>query len=115
MGIQTAAERIRPIVAKGKVGRDDASGLMELMADLKAVLNESTYARVEDQLDQQDIIREIVMAKVPHMADKFYEKEAKKMKKDKRFRFKYQDLVSEIADRAQVLKLQGKNAPKART
>ena len=107
--IQTAAERIRPIVAKGKVGKNDVSGLMELMAELKATFNESKYSGVEGQLDQQDIIREVIMAKVPHMADKFYEKEARKMKKDKRFKFKFQDLISEVADRAQVLKLQGKN------
>ena len=47
------------------------------------------------------------------MADKFYEKEAKRMEKDKRFKFKFQDLINEIADRAQVLKLQGKNTGKA--
>ena len=34
------------------------------------------------------------------------------MKKDRKFRFKFQDLISEIADRAQVLKLQGKNTVK---
>ena len=34
------------------------------------------------------------------------------MKKDKRFRFKFQDLINEVAERAQVLKLQGKNNPK---
>ena len=55
------------------------------------------------------------MAKVPHMADRFYEKEAKRMKKDKRFKFKFQDLINEVADRAQVLKLQGKNTLKGTT
>ena len=49
------------------------------------------------------------------MADRFYEKEAKKMKKDKRFKFKFQDLINEVADRAQVLKLQGKNTSKTLT
>ena len=37
------------------------------------------------------------------------------MKKDKRFKFKFQDLIDEVADRAQVLKLQGKNSAKSQT
>ena len=113
--IKTAEERIRPIIAKGKIGRDDVAALMELMADMRAILNEAKFAGVGTQLDKQSIIREVVMAKVPHMADKFYEKEAKRMKKDKRFKFKFHDLISEVADRAQVLKLQGKNAVKPQT
>ena len=113
--IQTAAERIKPITAKAKIAKDDVTALMELMADLRAVLNESRFAGVDGELDQQVIIRDVVMSRVPHMADRFYEKEAKRMKKDKKFKFKFQDLISEIADRAQVLKLQGKNNLKPQT
>ena len=80
--IQTAAERIKPIVEKGKIGKDDVTGLMGLMADLRATLNESKYAGVGEQLDQPEIIRELVMTKVPHMADKFYEKEARKKQRE---------------------------------
>merc|ERR1712228_647921 len=61
--VKTAAERIKPIVAKGKVAKDDVAALMELMADLKATLNQSKYAGVDGELDQQVIIRELVMAK----------------------------------------------------
>ena len=49
------------------------------------------------------------------MADRFYEKEAKRMKREKSFRFKFQDLISEVADRAQVLQLQGKSVTKQQT
>ena len=49
--IKTAAERIRPIVAKGKVNKEDLSGMMALMAETKAILNEATYAGNEEQLD----------------------------------------------------------------
>ena len=82
------------------------TALMELMADLRVVLNESKFVGVEEQLDQQVIIRDLVMA------NRFYEKEAKKTKKDKRFKFKFQDLINKVADRAQVLKLQGMNMAK---
>ena len=54
------------------------------------------------------------MAKVPHMANRFYEKEAKKMK-DKKFKFEFQDMINEVADRAHVLKLQGKNTLRPQT
>ena len=52
------------------------------------------------------------MANVPFMADKFYEKETKKRKKDSKFRYKFQDLIDAVSDRAQVLKAQGKNVVK---
>ena len=63
-------------------------------------------------MDRESIIRQVVMANVPFMADKFYEKETKKRKKDGKFRYKFQDLIDAVSDRAQVLKAQGKNVTK---
>ena len=110
--ILTAEERIAPIVARGKVNRDSLSGLMELMAELRSVLNESRLVGAEDQLDREAIIRQVVMANVPFMADRFYEKETKKRKKDSKFQYKFKDMIEAISDRAQVLKAQGKNVSK---
>ena len=46
------------------------------------------------------------------MADKFYEKETKKRRKDGKFQSKFQDVIDAVSDRAQVLKAQGKNVIK---
>ena len=50
------------------------------------------------------------MGKIPYAADAFYEKEAKQKRKDHLFRFKFEDLMIKVEERAQILKAQGKSA-----
>ena len=106
--IQTAAERIQPIIASGKVDKNDLEGHLNLLADLGGVRSYAKIAGVEEQLSRVDIIRDLVMAKVPYAADEFYSKEAKEKRKNPHFRYNFNDLFWKIEERAQVLKAQGK-------
>ena len=81
---------------------------MDLLADLSNLMNQSKIAGVLDQLNRADIVRDLVMAKVPYAADDFYGKEAKQKMKDPLFRFKFEDLMIKVEERAQILKAQGK-------
>ena len=62
---------------------------------------------MERQLDRPEIIRDIVMGRIPYMADDFYTKEGKKRVKDPVFRMKFKDLLGMITLRAGTLKAQG--------
>ena len=110
LNILTAAERIQPLIKKGKIEKDDVDGLINLMSDLKKIANEARIAGMAKELDRVDIVREVVVGKLPFMADEFYKKEAKKKKKDAAFRMKFQDVVDEVMERAQILKAQGKTS-----
>ena len=61
-------------------------------------------------MDRASIVRDLVMGKIPYAADGFYEKEAKQKRKDPLFRFKFEDLMIKVEERAQILKAQGKSA-----
>ena len=62
---------------------------------------------MERQLDMPEIVRDIVMGRIPYMADDFYTKEGKKRVKDPVFRMKFKDLLEMIILRAGTLKAQG--------
>ena len=66
-----AEERVKPIVAKGKIGKDDVDAHLMLMAELKSIQRAAKVDKVTDQLDRGDIVREIVNAKVPFMSELF--------------------------------------------
>ena len=107
--IQTAAERIRPIVSTGKIDKNDLEAHLNLLADLGGIRSHAKIAGVEAHLDRDDIVREVVMAKIPYAADEFYSKEAKaKKKKNSTFRFTFDHIIEKVEERAQVLKAQGK-------
>ena len=52
--IQTAAERIRPLLTKGRINKDDIDGLIELMSDLLAIKTQLKGEGMEGDLDWQD-------------------------------------------------------------
>ena len=53
-----------------------------LMAELKTLWREAEEDDMERQLDRPEIVRDIVMGRIPYMADDFYTKEGKKRVKD---------------------------------
>jgi hypothetical protein len=106
--ILTAAERIQPILISGKIEKNDLEAHLNLMADLSGIKNHAKIAGVEEQLDRVDIVRDLVMAKIPYAADEFYSKEAKEKRKNPKFRYNFQNLIDRVEERAQVLKAQGK-------
>ena len=52
--VETVAERIKPILAKGKIDRDDVDALIDLQSDLLAVQTQSQNAGMAQELDRQD-------------------------------------------------------------
>merc|ERR1712002_1399177 len=54
--IQTAAERIKPLLAKGRINKDDIDGLIELMSELLAINTQLKGEGMEGDLDRQDLI-----------------------------------------------------------
>ena len=108
--ILTAAERIQPLIKKGEIEKDDVDGLINLMSDLKKIANEARIAGMARELDRADIVRDLMLGKVPFMADEFYKKEARKKRKEPTFRMKFQDVVDVVLERAQILKAQGKTS-----
>ena len=105
--VETAAERIKPILAKGKLDKDDVDGLIDLQSDLLAIHTQTRNAGMEKELDRQDIIRDIVNKRLPFMSDEFYRTETKRQKKDPKFRMGYDELLESIQDKARTLKARG--------
>ena len=105
--ILTAEERVKEILKKPKVAKENSSAHILLMADLKTLWREAEEDDMERQLDRPEIVRDIVMGRIPYMADDFYTKEGKKRVKDPVFRMKFRDLLEMITLRAGTLKVQG--------
>ena len=80
--VETAAERIKPILSKRKLDKDDVDGLIDLQSDLLAIQTQSRNAGIEKELDRQDIIRDLVNEKLPFMSDEFYRSETRRQKRD---------------------------------
>ena len=110
--IQTASERIKPILNKGKINKEDVDGLIDLVSDLLAIQTQMTNAGMQQELDRQDIVRDLVTRKIPYMSEEFYKKETKRQKKDPKFRMEFDDLIQEVRDRARTLKAQGLTSKK---
>ena len=109
----TAEERVKPLVVKGKIGKDDVDAHLTLMAELKAIQRAAKTDKVTEQLDRGDIVREIINAKVPFMSEEFYRREAKIKRKEQSFRMKFDDLIEAVSERAAILKAQGKTSKSA--
>ena len=107
LGSQSPRERIEPVIAKGPIRKDDLAGHMELIADLKAVKREASHSNSEDQLDAHDIVRDLINKRLAYMADAFFGIEAERRSKEKSFRMKYDNIISEVSKKAQSLKAKG--------
>ena len=79
---QTPLERVTPILEKQPIRKDDLDGHMELLADLKAVKREAEQTNSQAELDGHNIVRDIFNKRLPHMAEKFFEKESERKKKE---------------------------------
>ena len=67
-------ERIKPMLTKGKIGKDDVSGIIDMLADMKAIFHEARMDGMESHLNRGDIIRQIIMGKIPFTSEEFYRK-----------------------------------------
>ena len=103
----TAHERIQPILSKGKILKEDIDAHIDLVADLANVKTEARIAKMAKQLDRGDIIRDIVNGKLSYMAEEFYNEEAKKKRENPKFRYKFQDVIDIVSEKAQILKARG--------
>ena len=111
----TAHERIQPILKKGNIAKDDMDAHIELVADLANIKTEARIAKMEKQLDRVDIIRDIINGKLNYLSEEFYIEEAKEKRDDASFRYKFQDVINVISEKAQILKARGitsKKTPK---
>ena len=106
----TAEERIKPSLAKGKIGKEDVDAHLMLMAELKAIQRAAKADKMADQLDRGDIVREVINGKVPFISDDFYRREARMKRKRPAFRMNFDDVIDAISERAAILKAQGKTS-----
>ena len=113
--VETAAERIKPILAKGKIDKDDVDSLIDLQSDLLAVQTQARNAGMAKELDRQDVVRDLVTKRLPFMADEFYRAETRKQRKDPKFRMAFDDLMVAIQERARTLKAQGVSSKRETT
>ena len=59
--ILTAEERVKEILKKPKVAKENSSTHILLMADLKTLWREAEEDDMERQLDRPEIVRDVVM------------------------------------------------------
>ena len=110
--IQTAAERIKPLLTKGSINKDDIDGLIELMSELLAIKTQLKGEGMEGDLDRQDIIRDILNKKLPFMSEEFYKAEIKRQRKDSKFRMRFDDMLQAISEKVCTMKAQGFSSKK---
>ena len=109
---KTAEERIKPMMAKGKIEKDDVSAIIDMLADMKAIFHEARMDSMDSHLNRGDIVRQIIMGKIPYASEEFYRKESKKRRKTPGFSMSFDDIIMNIRERAEILKSQGKNSQK---
>ena len=106
---QTPLERVAPILScTQQIRKDDLDGHMSLLADLKAIKREAEQTNSEAELDGHNIVRDIFNKRLPHMAEKFFERQAERKRRDKNAKVKYDDLIDALSNKAQTLKSLGK-------
>ena len=86
------------------------AALIDMLADLKAIFHEAKLEGTDTHLNRDDIVRQIVMGKIPFASEEFYRKESKKRKKTPGFALSFDDIVSNIRERAEIFKAQGRNS-----
>ena len=104
---QTVREMTRDLIKNPKVGREDAEGMMQLAAELASVESEARRNGIQRDLDNQELIGEIIEARIPFEAKEFYTEEAKKAVNDKNYTSKYKDLMEYVKVRARVNQSRG--------
>ena len=57
-------------------------------------------------------MRQIIMGRIPYASEEFYRKESKKRRKIPGFSMSFNNIMLNIRERAEILKSQGRNAPK---
>ena len=100
-------------MSKGKIEKEDVSGIINMLADMKAIFHEARMDGMESHLNRGDIVRQIIMGKIPYASKEFYRKESKRRRKTPGFSMSFDDIILNIRERAEILKSQGKNAQKA--
>ena len=105
--IQTASERLKPVIAKGRLNKDDMDGLIDFMSEMLAIQTQLRTTGMEKELHRQDMIRDIMNKKLPFMSEDFYKSEIKKQRKDAKFRMNFDDLLQAVSDRIRTMKAQG--------
>ena len=110
---KTEEERIKPMMSKGKIKKDDVSGIIDMLADMKTIFHEARMDGMESHLNTGDIVRQVIMGKIPYASEEFYRKESKRRRKTPGFLMSFDDIILNIRERAEILKSQGKNAQKA--
>ena len=106
--VQTVTEMTRDLVSEPEIDKDDADMMIRLAAELASVESEAKRNSLQDDLDKQDLIREIIQTRVPYFAEPFYLAEAKKTAKNPKFRFGFHDLIDFIRMRARVNQAQNR-------
>ena len=72
---KTAEVRIKPMMSKGKIEKDDVSGIINMLADMKAIFHEARMDGMDTHLDRGDTVQQIIMGKIPYASEEFYRKE----------------------------------------
>ena len=67
---------------------------------------------MDEDLDRQDIIRDIFNKKLPFMSEEFYRQEIKKQKKEPKYRMKFDDMLQALSDKVRTMKAQGISSKK---
>ena len=88
-------------------------GIIDMLADMKPIFHEARMDGMDSHLDKGDIVRQIIMGKIPYASEEFYKKESKKRRKTPGFSMSFNDIIANIRERAEMLKAQGKNVPKS--
>ena len=77
------------------------------MSEMLTIQTQLTSEGMEEDLDRQDIIRDIFNKKLPFMSEEFYKSEIKKQKKDPKYRMKFEDMLQALSDKVRTMKAQG--------
>ena len=84
----------------------EVSGIIDMLADMKAIFHEARMDGMESHLNRGDIVRQIIMGKIPYASKEFYRKESKRRRKTPGFSMSFDDIILNIRERAEILKSQ---------
>ena len=110
--VQTASERLKPVIAKGRLNKEDIDGLIDFMSEMLAIQTQLRSTGMEKDLHRQDIVRDIMNKKLPFTSEEFYKGEIKKQKQNAKFWMNFDDLLQAVSDRIRTMKAQGVNPKK---
>ena len=105
--VQTASERLKPIISKGRLNKDDIDGMIDFMSEMLAIQTQLRNSGMEKDLHRQDIVRDLMNKKLPFMSEDFYKEEIRRQKKNARFRMDFDDMLQALSDKIRTMKAQG--------